>query len=66
VAVTLACAQEEVRLTVEDDGRGFDAQTRGRGLGLASMRDRLREQAGRLRVVSAPGAGTTVEAILPR
>lgn len=68
VEVTLACEASEARLTVVDDGRGFDAvaAARERGFGLTSMRDRLRELAGRLRVVSAPGAGTTVEATLPR
>jgi signal transduction histidine kinase len=68
VELDLACTSTEVKLTVQDDGRGFDATRvdRGQGLGLTSMRDRLRELAGRLRVISAPGAGTTVEAVLPR
>ncbi len=68
VEIRLACAEAEVRLTVQDDGRGFDATLvrTERGLGLTSMRDRLRELAGHLRVVSAPGMGTRVEAVLPR
>jgi signal transduction histidine kinase len=68
VEVVLACAADEVRLTIVDDGRGFDARVvaGARGMGLTSMRDRLRELAGTLRVVSAPGLGTTVEATLPR
>jgi signal transduction histidine kinase len=68
VEVVLACTADEVLLTVVDDGVGFDATVvaHARGLGLESMRDRLRELAGTLRVVSAPGLGTTVEATLPR
>lgn len=68
VEVVLACTADEVRLTIVDDGRGFDATVvaHDHGLGLTSMRDRLRELAGALRVVSAPGLGTTVEATLPR
>ncbi|HLF57789.1 MAG TPA: sensor histidine kinase [Thermoanaerobaculia bacterium] len=76
VEIVLACAPGEVRLTLRDDGSGFDAGAALRraeaagpgegGLGLRSMRDRLRELAGSFRVVSAPGLGTTVEATLPR
>ncbi|AHG92512.1 GAF domain protein (plasmid) [Gemmatirosa kalamazoonensis] len=58
------------RLTVHDDGAGFDPGTRigGRrdgGLGLRSMRERAAERGGALHVESAPGRGTTVEAALP-
>lgn len=73
VSVRLVTSAEEVRLTVRDNGRGFDArrtvretERREGGLGLGSMRDRIRAMSGRLVVESAPGLGTTVEAGLPR
>jgi signal transduction histidine kinase len=76
VTVRLAALEGEVVLTVRDDGRGFDARSAVRaegaqaradgGMGLASMRDRIRELFGKLIVESAPGHGTTVEARLPR
>ncbi len=67
VEIVLACSPSEVRLTVRDDGCGFAAAPAGgSGLGLGSMRHRLRELAGKLRIVSAPGVGTTIEATLPR
>jgi len=73
VSLRLATLSEEVRLTVRDNGRGFDArrsvretERREGGLGLASMRDRIRAMSGRLVVESAPGLGTTVDAGLPR
>ncbi len=75
VRVTIGCRDDEVVLRVVDDGRGFDpakavraaAQgARERGFGLASMRDRMHALAGRFRVESAPGLGTTVEVALPR
>lgn len=76
VRVRLALQGGEVLLAIQDDGRGFDARAavrsgavpaaRGGGMGLASMRDRLRGQFGQLLVESAPGLGTTVEARLPR
>ena len=76
VSVRVAALAGEVVLTVQDNGRGFDARSAVRagaarsrpdgGMGLASMRDRIRGQFGQLIVESAPGLGTTVEARLPR
>jgi signal transduction histidine kinase len=54
-----------VRLTVADDGTGFDvAHANGRGVGLASMRERVAAHYGTLTLSSAAGA-TTVEATIP-
>jgi signal transduction histidine kinase len=53
------------RLTVRDDGRGFDEAPLHAGFGLASMRQSAHALGGAVRVASATGEGTTVEAILP-
>ena len=51
-----------LQLTISDDGRGgADAA----GSGLQGLGDRVAALGGSLRVESAPGAGTTVTAILP-
>jgi signal transduction histidine kinase len=50
---------------VADDGRGFDASSRGLGAGFVNMEDRLRALCGTLRVESAPGRGTRVAGQLP-
>lgn len=56
----------QLRLTVEDNGRGFDPQASGTGtLGQRSMRERAAEAGGRLEVGSRPGEGTRVELWLP-
>jgi len=55
---------DEWRLLVRDDGSGFDPGEPG-GFGLASMRRHAQTLGGLLIVVSEPGAGTTMEAILP-
>jgi signal transduction histidine kinase len=57
---------ERVRVSVSDDGRGFDAArvTLG-GHGLRGMRLRLESHGGTLRIDSAPGRGTTVIGELP-
>jgi signal transduction histidine kinase len=71
VRVAATLEPEMASLRVEDDGVGFDAAARrpgggAEGLGLASMRERLEALGGGLRLQAAPGAGTRVEAWLPR
>jgi len=67
VDVNLVAGDGEVRLTVRDDGAGFElARAAERAsLGLASMRERVRLLGGRLAVESAPGCGTAVTARVP-
>jgi len=57
--------EDEWRLIVVDNGRGFDTATDGNGFGLASMRLQAEALGGTLLVRSAPVGGTTVEALLP-
>jgi signal transduction histidine kinase len=57
VAVTV----ETERITVADDGAGFDAaEAATRGLGLLSMRERAKALGGELELTTAPGEGTVV------
>ncbi|MFJ4868019.1 GAF domain-containing sensor histidine kinase [Streptomyces sp. NPDC088757] len=68
VRVSLTRSGQGARLTVTDDGKGFDPRTvrsAGRHLGLVSMRDRAGGVGGRLTVTSAPGGGTTIEMEVP-
>ena len=56
-----------IEVDVKDDGKGFDvAQVKPSTHGLAGMRHRVEAAGGRLSVVSAPGQGTRVCAVLPR
>jgi two-component system, NarL family, sensor kinase len=66
VAVSLVQDGRRTILTVQDDGRGFElGTTAGHGhLGMRIMRDIAATAGGRIDVVSAPGAGTTVTATL--
>jgi len=69
-----------VRLAVSDNGAGMDSSTQaqvfepffttkgsgnGTGLGLYTVRTVARQNAGAVRLVSAPGQGTRVEVFLP-
>ncbi len=58
---------DDVELTVQDSGVGFDLQEamRGRGLGLTSMRERLGLVGGQLSFHSELGRGTTIQARVP-
>lgn len=53
------------RLTVRDDGRGFDEAPTCVGFGLASMRHSAHVLGGAVHVGRGSGGGTTVEAVLP-
>jgi NarL family two-component system sensor histidine kinase LiaS len=65
VTIQLAWDAAQVRLTIADDGAGFDvAHANGRGVGLASMRERVAAHNGSLHIASRVGA-TTVEAVIP-
>jgi signal transduction histidine kinase len=60
-ASVLAAAHEgRLRVVVEDDGRGFDPEAPTARMGLAGIRERVELIGGRLRIESAPGAGTAV------
>ena len=56
-----------ISLTVRDTGRGFDPASVARdgGLGLTSMRERLKLVAGELLIESQPALGTTIVARVP-
>jgi signal transduction histidine kinase len=60
--------EREIRLTVRDDGTGFDPQApvRGASYGLRGLQSLVEDGGGRVRVESAPGAGTTVEMAVTR
>ncbi|MGI8968058.1 MAG: histidine kinase [Chloroflexota bacterium] len=66
VEITLKEGDRTIRLSIRDDGRGFDPRTTGEDrYGLLGMRERIRLLDGRLRITSRPGRGTTVTTIIP-
>jgi signal transduction histidine kinase len=66
VRVGLSIKNNLLRLTVSDDGIGFDpeAVSKKSGIGLASMRERIRLVDGRLSIHSLAGEGTLITASL--
>ncbi len=66
VRADLHCGSDSLTLSVSDDGVGFDPATvNGGGLGLISMRERMRLIGGELSIRSKPGGGTHIEARVP-
>jgi PAS domain S-box-containing protein len=67
VLVTLTGREKRLTLSVSDNGKGFDsAQVRGRGgLGLVSVKERVRLVNGKFSVRSQPGDGTELEVRVP-
>lgn len=66
-AVTLARVGNELHLTIDDKGRGFEPsnpQTRG-GLGLLSIEERARLVNGRVSIASTHGRGTKIHVYIP-
>ncbi len=58
---------DSVEVSVDDDGAGFDLDAVPEGVGLSrSIRGRVQEVGGRVRVRSTPGRGTEVVLTLPR
>jgi signal transduction histidine kinase len=65
VSVRLSYADAGVRLTVADDGAGFDTSHVNGGYGLRGMRERVRQVGGTIQVRSAVGAGTEISVEVP-
>lgn len=67
ITISLEGTPEGARLSVSDDGRGFDAEEdepEGH-YGLTMMRERAQVAGGSFKIQSAPGRGTTVTADFP-
>ena len=71
MSVQLRLEDQQVKISIEDNGVGFDAEalartpTKRQSLGLVSMRERAELLGGALHVRSMPGKGTRVKAQIP-
>ena len=69
VQITFAQENHMARVTIQDDGQGFDLgvtpDSSSSHVGLQVMRERAEEVGGRLQIVSNPGGGTSVEVEVP-
>jgi PAS domain S-box-containing protein len=67
VEVQLREDSGQIHLIVRDSGKGFDVETAlcGKGLGLTSMRERIRLVNGTIAIESRPMGGTTIHVRIP-
>jgi signal transduction histidine kinase len=71
LAITVRFAQEDVRITVEDNGKGFDprslynSKSQGLASGFWTIRQRLADLNATFRVSTSEGKGTAVEMVVP-
>ena len=67
IQVSLSVELNEIRLTVRDSGAGFDPKgaMKAQGIGLTSMKERLKLVGGTLSIDSQLNSGTTVQARVP-
>ena len=64
--LNLTSMPDELRLTIEDDGRGFDPdEVEENRFGLVGLNERARLLGGVLRLETGPGEGTRLEVTLP-
>lgn len=66
VTVAVAGDVDGVRMTVRDDGVGFDTSAARTGFGLDGIGDRATLAGGSVEVVSEPGRGAVLTIVLPR
>ncbi len=67
VNAELELVDNNIQLTITDDGKGFDTRSGERKtLGILGMKERAAMLGGQLRIYSAPGKGTTILISVPQ
>jgi signal transduction histidine kinase len=64
VVITMVASDAGLSVAIRDDGRGF-VKSRGMGLGLIGMQERVEGLGGSLAIHSNPGKGTSIDVSLP-
>jgi two-component system sensor histidine kinase UhpB len=64
--ISISGSDDVLHVAIKDDGHGFDLEnTRGKGLGLISMEERVRHLGGTFSIAPKPGDGTRIEIRIP-
>lgn len=64
IQIDLTYALAQVRLSVCDDGCGFEPQLQSLGFGLTSMHQRAEQIGAVLQIISSFGAGTEIRVVM--
>jgi signal transduction histidine kinase len=65
IKIKLKATLTDLRLTIEDNGRGFNLDKNTTGFGLQSMRERTLALGGQFKIDSAPSCGCRITADIP-
>ena len=65
VAIRIYCYKGLAKLSVLDNGIGFDPTEPRKGIGLANMAMRLKQLNGEMKITSSPGNGCLLNILLP-
>ena len=61
VVVSLKACENEIELSIEDNGAGFDLHAaHSKGMGIGTMRERVERLGGEFEITSTPGKGSKV------
>lgn len=72
VSLSISRRDGRIEMVIEDDGVGFEVHspafdvTRGKGLGIESMKERMANSGGTFEIRSTPGEGTIIHCSWPR
>lgn len=65
VRICLKAENNQVYLTITDDGKGFDTSSRSNGIGFININSRVDAFGGEVKLTSAPNKGCSLEIIFP-
>lgn len=65
VSISFQSVDENLKLTITDDGIGFDPTKKRKGIGLRNIISRVKKIKGVLDIDSKPGKGTTIKVTIP-
>jgi signal transduction histidine kinase len=57
--------KEQIIIEAQDNGKGIDLEQPWKGIGLNTIKDRVRLLEGTMQIDSVPGKGTLVSIVLP-
>ncbi len=65
VVISIKKENENIGMTIKDDGKGFDTSGKKEGIGLENIRRRAQVLSGQMKIISSPGNGCKVIVQIP-
>ena len=65
VSISFQSMENDLKLTITDDGIGFDPNRKKKGIGLRNIISRVKKIKGVLDIDSKPEKGTTIKVVIP-